>query len=257
MGAFYLETLYNPSYSASAIQTLPFYKDALEGAGWVVDRYDVGSRLHAHFGSAHIDIVAYDAPRLQACYCTGYDGGAAWNAQPGTSPAVRWYSRLYNTSDWIRIHVLDARIYVQTRYNNGSVNATMYFGKITEKVGTWNGGELICGSDNASTPVLGASPSMGYVFLEGSWQSGLYGTHVNTPLMLRPIQFTGASFLCPILMLKNNTGDASLKHPLGYLSGMYQANPAYFYADQETILIAEIPYRWMGTAGWWVLCKEG
>lgn len=257
MGVYYSKTPYSASYSGSAIQTLPFYKTALEGAGWVIDRYDVGSRLHAHFGDEHIEIVSNDTAKLQGCYCTGYDSGAAWSAQPGTSPAIVWYSRIYAATDYLQIHVCDNRILVGLRYNNGALYGGLFFGKITNKVGSWNGGRLFTGNNTTSAQVLGATIPISCLELEGAWiTNSVYGTYNNTPLIYRPLVHTGAIFLTPILMCKNNDVTASLKHPLGYIDGIYNATPHDYYLDEETVLIDGVLYRWI-CPGWWYLCREG
>lgn len=255
MGYYYTKTTYVSQVGAAA--NLFRIYDALVAAGWTIDTYTAGSRLHAHFGTEHISIGSYDAYRLQAYYCTGYNGGAGVGAQPGTSPAVYFTWALLSAGDYLTLQIQDSQIILTGRGYNTNWCCSFFYGIITQKIGSWNGGRLLVGDNQTASSPLGSGPGSGYLYLEGAWVSGLYGTHVNAHyLYCRPLSFSGASFLCPIMMCKNNTVDSSLKHPIGYISGLYQAAPSYFYEDADTILIGEDTYRWILVNGqWWLLAK--
>lgn len=57
--------------------------------GWTVNRWQNGNELCLQLGVQYVNVNAQDGNDLIVLYgSTGYDGGAAWNAQPGTSNSI-------------------------------------------------------------------------------------------------------------------------------------------------------------------------
>ena len=256
MGYRYSKVLYGGSNIGPGPNLVYIY-NALVAAGWNINRWTPGSRINANYGSEHIEISTYDTFKARAYYCTGYDSGAAVGSQPGSSPAVYFTWSLHTVGSYLTTQIQDSQILLTGMGSNTNMGNTLFYGVISQKIGLWNGGRILVGDNNSSSSVLGPSIPNGCLFLEGSWVTGLYGTHANAGLLYsRPLSHTGATVLTPIMVCKNNTTDASLRHPIGYVSNLYQAQPTLFYEDGETILIGEVPYRWiLANSSYWYLAK--
>lgn len=256
MGYFYSFTP-KPTGQIKGGGNMYLIHDALLAAGWTIHRWVTNTRLHASYGSEHIEIATFDTYKLRAYYCTGYDSGAGIGAQPGSSGAIYFAWNLSDAGDYLTVQIQDSQIFLAGRGNSGGWAQSLIFCVITQKIGSWNGGRLIAGDNQTANLPLGSAPQSSQLFLEGAWVTGLYGTQGNAPLLYsRPLSHNGASVLTPIMVCKNNTEFPTFRQPIGYINNVYQAAPTNFYEDGETILVGEDTYRWVLCNGsYWLLLK--
>jgi len=237
--------------------------------GWTIDRHDTNSRLHISKSGYHFDIYKVSSTVMGIAACQGYDSGATYSAQPGTSPYKT--STIYDyagpdksgymprfrvcasgNSMFIFPGVIDgSSYYIRTR--------GMAFGVIedADKIGNWTGGQYVFGAfvgnnssdfwlfDNSNTSQSTALA----VYVNGEWAPGAnLGQPVGRFSTLSHIRgkmpnVFNAGVLptkCPLFAA--NISNSGLYHPLGFVSGMRLVRGADVYLDGDTFNIGADTY---------------
>lgn len=213
-----------------------YFKPFLEGIGWTIDLYVNNSRIHFSNPNTdqHYEITWSSTYNITITGCTGFDSGAAYNAQPGhygtfTSSSFVWGSSgraggLYCSGD---------NIHWTGRAGASQYPITFSLFNATRKIGGWAGGPgfALAGS--------GCAFSIDGVGRTGAW------THGNTPLNQRPLVWTRSSYLVPVMLFANDwVESSSFKIPIGYIDGLYSCSPGDDWKENEIVTINGEQYIW-------------
>lgn len=244
-------------------------KTLAEQNGWTIDRHDAGTRVHFHKGVLHFEVYKYSATHLGLVGCSGYNSGSTPTAQPGASAATLGYILDYagpgadGMMPMFRLVATGTSIYIfpgVLDYSSYPINTRgMALGEITDKIGSWEGGQFVCGSYAGSSGssqdfwLFSAHPlnsdTSFLLNIGGSWApNASYGYAVgrySDCWALRskmPNLFNAGVLPVPLPLFVKNIANGSLLHPIGYAPGLRVLAGGDVYMDGDTIVIGADTY---------------
>jgi hypothetical protein len=221
--------------------------------GWTVDIngvYDTSwRRLHFHKGSAHFEVVSTAALAWGLYGCTGLNSGVAPNLQPGATTVKN--ENAYGWLPTIRFISTVGGIFVCAKGTNYTQWEAFFI--IQNKIGTWSDGWGIQGGvsnygggglmhTTAYTPYIYAQ-----LYINGAWTSMSTATGVTSNNSIsstfdlartaQPSRYNMGLMPIPLTLFMHSSTTAGMKHPLGYLPGVYRTNvrDIYTFAEEFTI----------------------
>lgn len=248
---------YNTGGTAKSNWTMmALLKTFLESNGWVTDLWSAGSRYHfSHpISGAHYDAVSGASSNIVFAGCTGFNSGAAYNAQPGHygTREVRFANHTVAT-DFYGFYSCNDDVYVCNIFN--SVWSSFAFFSIKNKIGNWTGGFGLGGSLSNSAH-FGNSDQM--TLLVNGTGRVLYGSHGNNPITYYPMEWNRSSLLVPALICVNDWVEtAANKIPVGYLSDFYSCNIGSDFVMNDIVSINGKDHIWTHIGASWCLIKLG
>ena len=212
--------------------------------GWTVD-YSTTGRIHIHKGSYHFEIYAYTSNNLGIVGCTGYTSGQTPPNQPGASGILQTHVIASSTTNYQIISTGSNVICLLYRLYGPAINSCA-FGTISEKIGSWSGGQFVLGGSSyySTNCDIWSTVSAGVLMMDGAWAPnasfgslcGLFGTTVNLRSRM-PNTYNAGILRLPITVYLRNLTTPTLYHPIGYAPNIYQANGADVYMIGETIQV--------------------
>lgn len=218
--------------------------------GWAVD-LDTANRIHVHKDGYHFDIDAGASTNTMNLYaCTGYSSGNAAANQPGASGAAECYFIATSSVDTryeitVTGHNLYAFLDVQSATQGG-----FCWGVITDKIGTWTGGQFVQGKPgSASVGIFSSANTNTRLSINGEWApNATYGALVGMQdvCSLRgemPFHYSAGILRMPVPIFVRDVSNASLLHPAGYAPNIYMMRGGDVYMNGDTITFEGEQYR--------------
>jgi hypothetical protein len=213
----------------------------LSSNGWTLDK-DESNRIHAHKGTSHFELYLAVTSTVSLVGCTGYDSGAAWNAQPGSGTEATTQSNLIQSDSTHPLYYVfvstENAFYAFLKSTYSNAEPVISFGVVENKIGGWSNGEYY---------TLGNSPESGSLFSSTGYQNGsvrIDGTWTplsqtggacglrNLNISLRsamPFTYSAGILPNPIMLFQRDPTTNTLFHPIGFLPDIFAFNGGDIY----------------------------
>jgi hypothetical protein len=250
---------YTQSFTTStANQLLLDLSSFVSSNGWTVDLDAVYNtsyrRLHFHKGLAHYELYSTGPLSFNSLSCTGFNGGQAPAAQPGSSTDI---TAAFDAAGNPLIFVSTVGGIYMFEAGTNYIHHAAFF-TVVSKVGVWSDGwGIVCGmnlyaNDVLMSPGAYSTNHWATLYYNGAWtptatkagalSGNNYLSVANALHANQPNTFNRGILPLPITLFIYDTIDSSLKRPIGYLPGAYKIGGGDLFTIGETFTIGADTY---------------
>ena len=235
----------------TSVDTLLSDLNTFVGAnGWSVDFFGVYSghnRLHVHKDTAHFEFWWYNAAVVGFVGCTGYLSGNSPSTQPGASgiSLIDNFTVFTGVTLAYRFIIFGSSLYIGKPLYTTGLWVWTAVGSIVDKVGSWTGGQFICGLATTSYFFTPNSYLNSQLLINGAWTprtlaGGFAGGSAATDKLIvnQPFNYNAGILPCPVTLFVHDTVlDTSTFHPLGFAPNVMRFSGGGSYVMEQIITI--------------------
>ena len=253
---YVLDSQYGGTNSLTGVDFINSLATWLATVGWTVDYNSGSGRIHFHKDTVHMEMwsSAVVSTNVYAAICTGYAAGQTSANQPGYSVSQNNYmyfavgGSVYPS--YLRFVSTPHAVFIFSlaTYSGNQYQASLAFGRINTKLGTWGGGEFLsCGYLSPFSSHLNYTNFV--VRYNESWTPLVVagGVNMQTDVCISlsskmPILYSGGIIPIPQLVFKHDVSSTNLLHPIGYCPDFYLVGGGDAYLSGDIVTISGTDY---------------